>query len=45
MFEEKDLGVIIDSELSFSEHIASGFINGRSTTAFVRPHTTVIISG
>ena len=23
MFEEKDLGVIIDSELSFSEHIAS----------------------
>ena len=23
MFEENDLGVIIDSELSFSEHIAS----------------------
>ena len=36
MFEEKDLGVIIDSELSFSEHVASKVRTANAIVGLIR---------
>ena len=42
VFEEKDLGVIFDSDLSFSEHIASKINKGNSIVGLIRRSFTFL---